>query len=79
MENVADVPYRSFCYTDSMLNEVVWEKVEELYCPLTVDLMASDAIAMIALDLSKEMNSYVFPLFRMIFPMISYLKEQNVG
>lgn len=32
-----------------------------------------------AQDLSKEMNSYVFPLFRMTFPMISYLKEQNVG
>lgn len=41
--------------------------------------MASDANAMKAQDLSKEMNSYVFPLFRMTFPMISYLKEQNVG
>lgn len=52
-----------------MLNEVVWKKVKELYCPHTVDLMASDENAMKVQDLSKGMNSYVLPLFRMIFPM----------
>lgn len=45
-ENVADAPSRSISCTDSMLDEMVWAKVEELYGPHTVDLMASDANAM---------------------------------
>lgn len=35
VENVADASSRSISYTDSMLSEVVWEKVEE-YCTHTV-------------------------------------------
>lgn len=46
MENVVDVFYCFFCYIDLMLNEVVWEKVEELYCLFIVDLMVLDVIVM---------------------------------
>lgn len=45
-ENVTDAPSRSISFTDSMLSEVVCAKVEELYGPHTVDLMALDANAM---------------------------------
>lgn len=41
VENVADASSRSISYTDSMLSEVVWAKVEE-YGPHTVVLMALD-------------------------------------
>lgn len=38
----------------------------------------SAGVYIFAQDLSEEINPYVFPPFGVIFPVISYLKEQNV-
>lgn len=43
-------------------------------CPMPF----SEGVDIFAQNLSKKVNSYVFPPFGMIFPVISYLKEQNV-
>ena len=45
-QNMADAPSRSISYTDSMLSEKSWERVEKTYGPHTVDLMAADSNAM---------------------------------
>lgn len=47
-ENLADAPSRNISYTDCMLQETIWQVVDEMYGPHTVDLMATDANVMMS-------------------------------
>lgn len=45
-ENLADAPSRNISYSDYMLQQTIWQMVDEMYGPHTVDLMATDADVM---------------------------------
>lgn len=47
-ENLADAPSRNISYTDCMLQQTIWQVVDEMYGPHTVDLMATDANVMMS-------------------------------
>lgn len=47
-ENLADDPSRNISYTDCMLQETIWQVVDGMYGPHTVDLMATDANVMMS-------------------------------
>lgn len=47
-QKIWQMPFRNISYTDCMLQETIWQVVDEIYGPHTVDLMATDANVMMS-------------------------------
>lgn len=45
-QKIWQMPFRNISYTDCMLQQTIWQVVDEMYGPHTVDLMATDANVM---------------------------------
>lgn len=47
-QKIWQMPFRNISYTDCMLQQTIWQVVDEMYGPHTVDLMATDANVMMS-------------------------------